>query len=454
MSDTFHKRLETVQTAIKKLQEGRFNHKPDNIDELLNIISRLPTEIRSDIAVELGYCREQLMVASEEWYDKEEFTAFAECMDSLTASIEYVIREAIKLGLDKPLGSLVITEPFNDTAPRIQADQLGDVLEHLENYDKKLDEMLDLVKKGPQEVQHQYFISFVNTFIDNSKIKIDLIRSLSGFAIGIKITALDQLTGGLTKLADLFSKTLTTKAATVLYKVVKPSVTVLLKAGKKVTGALVKVVKKVLKSTPEQEPTTEERLDVSEIEPELLEVISNTLGKPFSQATKEELNNLQYLNLSKTSVTNIAPLTEIKNLQYLTLSKTSVIDIAPLVVHKDLQTLYLSGTSISDITPLAELKNLLKLYLSGTSISDITPLAELKNLQYLYLSNTSVSDIAPLAEFKNLRCLHLSGTSVNNYVVLKQLDKLERLYLSSTSQMRELREELQKANPYLVIEYD
>ena len=70
-------------------------------------------------------------------------------------------------------------------------------------------------------------------------------------------------------------------------------------------------------------------------------------------------------------------------------------DVAPLADLKNIENirwLNLRDTQVSDLTPLAEADNLPWLCLENTQVSDIAPLAELDNLQWLWLGGARVSD--------------------------------------------------------------
>lgn len=146
-----------------------------------------------------------------------------------------------------------------------------------------------------------------------------------------------------------------------------------------------------------------------------------------------ELSGLWSLDLGRTSVSDLAPLSSLTALTLLYLSDTSVSDLAPLASLTGLIHLDLSGASVSDLEPLASLTGLGSLDLSGAPVSDFGPLASLTGLQSLSLWDTSVSDLGPLASLTELKALGLSRTSVSDLAPLAYLIELESLHLSSTS---------------------
>ncbi|WP_296763803.1 leucine-rich repeat domain-containing protein [Sediminimonas sp.] len=124
------------------------------------------------------------------------------------------------------------------------------------------------------------------------------------------------------------------------------------------------------------------------------------------------LDRLEWLDLARTQIADIAPLSGLGNLQTLFLAGTRVADTTPLQGLDKLQTLNLPGTQVADITPLKGLENLQTLSLTGTRVTDTSPLQGLKNLQGLDLDRTQVADIAPLQGLKNLQGLDLDRTQV------------------------------------------
>ncbi len=83
-------------------------------------------------------------------------------------------------------------------------------------------------------------------------------------------------------------------------------------------------------------------------------------------------------------------------------------DVSALAALINLQFLDLSGTSMSDVSVLAALTHLKSLRLVGTPVSDVSALAALINLQVLNLSGTPVSDVSALVALPNLQVLSMS----------------------------------------------
>jgi len=104
---------------------------------------------------------------------------------------------------------------------------------------------------------------------------------------------------------------------------------------------------------------------------------------------------------------------------------TETLDTRALTVRllflENLTYLDLANTPVSDISFIATCVNLSRLNLSDTHVSDISPLATCVNLALLAIINTPVLYISPLATCMNLLCLRLDSTLVTNISSLSHL---------------------------------
>ena len=138
------------------------------------------------------------------------------------------------------------------------------------------------------------------------------------------------------------------------------------------------------------------------------------------------LTNLT-LDLSQSSLSDVAPLAGLKSLTRLILRSNNISDVAPLAGLTNLTGLTLTNNNISDVSPLAGLTNLTQLWLGGNNISDMLPLANLKSLTNLSLTVNNTLDVSLLASFKNLTVLGLSGDNISNVSPLANLKNLTNL---------------------------
>lgn len=127
----------------------------------------------------------------------------------------------------------------------------------------------------------------------------------------------------------------------------------------------------------------------------------------------ENLVGLQKLDLWKTDIDNIEPLSTLENIVYLRISKTRVTDITPLENLTAIEELYLQETDIENIKVLSKLENLMYLYLEKTLVKDISALENLKNLEDLYLWNTPNLDTSTSSPVhKTIKKLEANGCNV------------------------------------------
>ena len=135
----------------------------------------------------------------------------------------------------------------------------------------------------------------------------------------------------------------------------------------------------------------------------------------------EYATNLESLDLSSNSITDITPLKNLKKLYYLDLSCNVITDITALTNLTNLEVLELSENQIKDITPLENLINLRVLYLSLNYITDITALSNMTNLQWLYLERNQITDITALSNLTNLTLLSLRANQITDITPLESI---------------------------------
>jgi hypothetical protein len=137
-----------------------------------------------------------------------------------------------------------------------------------------------------------------------------------------------------------------------------------------------------------------------------------------------DLTELTLIDLSKTRVSDLRPLSGMKALSRLWLDDTPVSDLSPLarmtgewherkfslpifeslrgIFWTGLSELSLSGTQVRDLSALSGLRGLERLDLDRTQVSDLRPLSQLLNLQTVSISDTPVSDLRPLMLLRQL----------------------------------------------------
>jgi len=121
-----------------------------------------------------------------------------------------------------------------------------------------------------------------------------------------------------------------------------------------------------------------------------------------------------------------------------------ITNLSGLEFALDLEFLDLSNNSITDVSPLGDLTNLTYLDLGSGDpseseeipdqdfnfITDITPLSPLTSLEYLNLAgNRSLTNIGTLSSFTSLTFLALAHNPISDFSALSSLTNLERLGL-------------------------
>ena len=189
--------------------------------------------------------------------------------------------------------------------------------------------------------------------------------------------------------------------------------------------------------------TQKQRVDISGIR----EIISL---EPLS-----ELSDLNWLDISGTSIEDLSPVRNLNKLKVLRANSTLIEDLAALKYNITLEELEVANTTIEDLSVLASLRNLLKLNLNNTQVNRISNLKSCSNLislnlgstrianvgvlqdltqlKSLDISNTSVRDLGPISNLKDLQSLNISGSAVSNLQVLSEMENLRELYCSNTS---------------------
>ncbi|MDF2988994.1 MAG: chitinase [Eubacterium sp.] len=150
--------------------------------------------------------------------------------------------------------------------------------------------------------------------------------------------------------------------------------------------------------------------------------VRKQLMKPTGTIYSNDLSRVYRLAVPA-GVKSLVDLKKLNNLEYLDLANTKITNIAHLANLKNLRVLYLQRNSISDITPLKGLTKMEVLSLNGNRISNISPVAALTSLTELYIRDNRISDYSPLANLKKLNILYLAGNKSTNYGKLSIIKK-------------------------------
>ena len=150
-------------------------------------------------------------------------------------------------------------------------------------------------------------------------------------------------------------------------------------------------------------------------------------------APVRNLNKLEVLHANSTLIEDLSSLKYNITLKELEVANTTIDDLSVLTALRNLEKLDVSNTQINRLTPLKSCPNLISLNVGGTRISNVGILHDLAKLKSLDISNTTIRDLSPIAGLKDLQNLNISGTAIANLLALSETENLRELYCSNTS---------------------
>jgi Leucine-rich repeat (LRR) protein len=144
----------------------------------------------------------------------------------------------------------------------------------------------------------------------------------------------------------------------------------------------------------------------------------------LSEAWKQVFSKLVALDVNPTK----EQLHEVTALKEIDISNNAQIkSLLPLDKLKNLQKLNASFTSISNLDGIAEAREIKALDISNTMVSRLYVLEGMNLIEELKLSNCPVQDLSPLRGFVNLKRLYINTTLVDNLSELTKLPNLRYL---------------------------
>ncbi len=167
-------------------------------------------------------------------------------------------------------------------------------------------------------------------------------------------------------------------------------------------------------------------------DPQLEQVIRDTLVIPSGELTESDLLNLYELDATDRGIRSLEGLQHCPNLIRLTLSFNDVTDLAPLASLSALQELNLWWNPVSDLSALSSLP-LSSLDIRNTSVTDLSPLTTVFTLQSLKAYQTPICEIQSLAALPILSELDIGCTwflPMAAYYDLEDFPSLRTLGLS------------------------
>ncbi len=159
-------------------------------------------------------------------------------------------------------------------------------------------------------------------------------------------------------------------------------------------------------------------------DPTLEAMVRGSMGRPEGDITAAQAETVTELNLSfewrqylpdAVQIQDIGGLEYFTNLEHLDLSFHTISDVSPLAGLSKLVSLSLSGNPIDDVAPLGELTGLKVLSLSGCAAEDYSALSNLTGLELLALDHSTIADVSPLSALTGLKYLYLAGSPASDY---------------------------------------
>ena len=152
--------------------------------------------------------------------------------------------------------------------------------------------------------------------------------------------------------------------------------------------------------------------------------------------SKEELNQVEQLNLQGTDgakISNITGLESFVNLRTINLSNNSIIDITPISSLSNITSINLSNNINVNLENLPNKANLEELNIASTKNSDISFISNLPKIKTLNVSNNGISVLTPLKTLRNLQILDVSeNTAITIIDDILTLANLKELNMATT----------------------
>lgn len=150
----------------------------------------------------------------------------------------------------------------------------------------------------------------------------------------------------------------------------------------------------------------------------------------------EGLSSLTHLNISENKdITSLESLKNIKSdLLSLNISGTSVTDLAPVTKFDCLSDLNISDMGLNDISAIKDITSLLTLDISKNNLTDLDAISNLIYLEHFYAAHNPLESFDGIGNCTVLATLDLSSTSVSDIsFVQKSAATLKELYLNDNN---------------------
>lgn len=168
-----------------------------------------------------------------------------------------------------------------------------------------------------------------------------------------------------------------------------------------------------------------------------------TLDLEYDSMSQEQFASINFENYSTlwrlhlngnediNDLSTIKPLSE--DLSYMDISQTSVSDISVLSSFTELVTLDAEQCEISDLTPLAGLEKVEKLNFNENKITTLFPLVGMRELKSLKVNNNSLSDLNGIEGMIYLENIEASYNNLKSIEELSNSVKLKKVFVNGNS---------------------
>lgn len=150
----------------------------------------------------------------------------------------------------------------------------------------------------------------------------------------------------------------------------------------------------------------------------------------------ERMSSLSHLSLAELEPTLlpllVQQLSELRLLTGLELPRSNLVDVNPLTSLDQLTWLDLRHNQLQDLSPLGQLPQLSYLNLENNQLQDLSTLTPSSHLNSLFLANNHISDLTSLRTFTQLSSLDLRHNPIVTVGPLASLDQLQSVNLAET----------------------
>ena len=164
----------------------------------------------------------------------------------------------------------------------------------------------------------------------------------------------------------------------------------------------------------------------------LYEIKANGNGLNNSDIETIPTAELNYLYLSKNSISDISTIGRFKGLYELDLSENQISDISPISSFAKLYSLNINDNKVISLSALVSCGKLQSVYARGNQLTNLDGLQSAIKLTEINVAKNAITDITGLTNCTVLERVNLASNKITDISVLaKSADKLEILYFNN-----------------------